>query len=121
MRPATLATAFLIACGGDEPLTRYDTEIQPIWDDSCNSCHSSASMRGELDLESGPSTIVGVTADQVDFALVEPGDPDNSYLMQKLFDTHIAAGGEGDPMPQGGTLSTSELDTIEAWIADGAE
>jgi hypothetical protein len=48
---------------------------------------------------------------------VEPGDPDNSYLIQKLEGTATV----GDQMPLGGTpLSQATIDVIRQWITEGA-
>ena len=49
--------------------------------------------------------------------LVVPGDPEGSYLVQKL---EGAAGIEGDKMPQNGELEADRLQLIEDWIAAGA-
>ena len=52
---------------------------------------------------------------------VEPGNPENSYIMYKLTGTQAEVGGEGVQMPKDlDPLSTAELDTIEAWIRSGA-
>jgi len=48
---------------------------------------------------------------------VEPGDPDNSYLIHKLEGTQSV----GTRMPQGGPfLDQATIDMIRQWIADGA-
>ena len=47
---------------------------------------------------------------------VLPGNPDNSYLIQKLEGT--ASG--GGIMPPGGALPQATIDTIRQWITDGA-
>lgn len=50
---------------------------------------------------------------------VEPGDPDNSYLIRKL---EGAAGIVGTRMPQGGPfLSAEQIGVIREWIQNGAE
>ena len=50
--------------------------------------------------------------------LVKPGDPTNSYLMQKLEGTHMCLGTQ---MPRGsGQLAAADLATIRAWICNGA-
>ena len=50
---------------------------------------------------------------------VVPGDPDNSFLMQKL--TGPAAD-EGDQMPdRGSQLDAATLAAIRTWIANGAK
>jgi hypothetical protein len=49
--------------------------------------------------------------------LLTPGDPDNSYLVQKLEGT-AAVGGR---MPQGGPfLDQATIDLVRQWISDGA-
>ena len=55
--------------------------------------------------------------------LVVPGDPDASYLLDKLNDTQLDAdvGGAGTVMPPGAMLGMGDLDAVSAWIADGAE
>jgi len=46
---------------------------------------------------------------------VEPGQPDNSYLVQRIDGTVTPR------MPLGGApLSTEEIDAIRQWILDGA-
>ena len=48
---------------------------------------------------------------------VEPGDPDNSYLVQKLEGTAAA----GAQMPFGGPpLDEALIGDIRQWISDGA-
>jgi hypothetical protein len=53
---------------------------------------------------------------------VAPGDPQNSYLVHKLRDTHLDVGGQlgTDPMPPLMALDDSDIQTIEAWITGGA-
>ncbi len=49
---------------------------------------------------------------------IEPGDPDNSYLIQKI---EGAAGIVGSRMPQGGPfLDQATIDMIRQWVSDGA-
>ena len=48
---------------------------------------------------------------------VDPGDPDNSYLIQKLEGTAAV----GARMPLGGTaLSQADINVVRQWISDGA-
>ena len=51
---------------------------------------------------------------------IEPGDTANSYLWLKLQGTHTAAGGSGAQMPKSGSISATDLATIETWITEGA-
>ena len=52
--------------------------------------------------------------------LIDPGDPENSYLWRKIDGTHIAAGGAGATMPRTGSIGKKKRDKIEAWILDNA-
>jgi hypothetical protein len=47
---------------------------------------------------------------------VEPGQPNNSYLVLKLEGEPSA----GQQMPPGAPLPQSEIDVIRQWITDGA-
>jgi hypothetical protein len=49
---------------------------------------------------------------------VKPGDPANSYLLQKLEGTHMCMGAR---MPKAGSpLSAAAIQTIADWICEGA-
>jgi hypothetical protein len=65
--------------------------------------------------------IVGVKAKfRSDLQLVEPGDPDGSFLVQKLEAT-VASSDVGSPMPYGYPhLSSPEVELLRQWIVDGA-
>ena len=54
--------------------------------------------------------------------LVEPFEPENSYLVHKLRDTHREIGGEDDimPPPSRDPLTEAQILTVEEWIAQGA-
>ena len=83
------------------------------------------SRTGNLDLSTGQShgELVGVqpSIDQArddGFLRVDPGNPDNSFLLIKLEGPPL---GEGSRMPLTGTpLTPAEIDVIRAWIEDGA-
>jgi len=51
--------------------------------------------------------------------LIEPSEPENSYLMHKLKDTQADVGGAGTQMPLGG-LDPADIQLIEDWILAGA-
>ena len=112
--------------GSGGPVDASFAAVQAVFDNHC-SCHLAAPnpiSNGDLELTAGKSymNLVSVKAHQATTTnRVEPGDPMLSYLWLKLskqFDT--VPGGGPDPMPLGPPLSQSQLDSIEAWIADGA-
>jgi len=83
-------------------------------------CHSGASAPLGLQLDEGSAydNLVNQPSEQQsDYFRVSPGDPDNSYLIQKL--EGIAA--VGQQMPRGlPPLSIDTVASIRQWIADGA-
>ena len=112
--PATTATA---------------DDVKAILAGNCalGGCHLSAPGAGRLVLDvSSPrwmDTVVNVRAKEVPaLALVAPGDPDQSWLVHKVFGDFCgtACTGCGGPMPPGGSLSDADRQAIVAWIADGA-
>ena len=103
------------------------TQIQTmVFTPSCAGCHSgptSNNLPSGMNLSSAAAShaaLVDVVSLQANPALdrVEPGDPDNSYLIRKL------EGGPnigGSRMPQGGPfLDQATVDMIRQWISDGA-
>ena len=89
------------------------------------SCHGPAGAKGALVLTADVAydQLVGVPADNAvakakGTLRVKPGDPDASFLVQKL---GTPAAGEGDRMPQrSGPSAAEELDLLRRWIAAGA-
>jgi hypothetical protein len=86
----------------------------------CTACHAGASAPVGLRLDEGNSynLLVGIPSTEVPGLLrVRAGDPDNSYLIQKL-EGRAAVGAQ---MPLGGPpLPVSTIAFIRQWIADGA-
>jgi len=124
----------LAACGGggtEPPITVQPTlaSIQAeIFTPTCAtaSCHSTAQLEAGLDLTAGKAwdSLVGVECSTRDAELegllrIDPGDPDNSFIIHKL-----RAGlspNKGRRMPYDGPyLRDGEIDVIEEWIAAGA-
>ena len=93
-----------------------DNVFTPI----CTFCHIGAAAPQGLRLDEGNShsQLVGISSSEVPGILrVAPGDPDNSYLVQKLEGTAAV----GEQMPFGGpALPQSTIDVIRQWIIDGA-
>lgn len=111
--------------GGGEPGTTLSEIQTTIFSTTCavSGCHdgSGNDLPGSMDLRSGQAyaSIVGVpSARRPELNRVEPGDPDNSYLIHKL---ENAPGIIGSPMPPTGPLSTEQIAMIREWIAEGAE
>lgn len=125
-----------VACAGDGTGLDVDDgsgevtlsgDVQPIFTGNCalSGCHAESSPQEGMSLGAGQtfSNVVNVAARQLpSMNRVTPNQPDNSYLVHKVQDTHMAAGGSGDRMPQGRSpLSQSDIDLIRAWIQAGAQ
>ena len=99
----------------------FATQIQPIFSQRCDHCHSGGGAPQGLRLDAANSydDLVDVPSQEVpSLKRVDPGDPDNSYLVQKIEGT-AAVGGR---MPLGGSrLPQEEIDLIRQWIGQGAE
>jgi hypothetical protein len=99
-----------------------DTDVQPLLNSNCTSCHSGSSPSFGLDWSSGnawDSSYLVNSSHNSSYNIVEPGDADNSWMIIKLEGDQ--GSGNGDQMPKGGTpLSKADIDTIRDWIDDGA-
>lgn len=97
------------------------TNVQKIFTANCIRCHSGPSAPQGMSLAEGVSfgQIVGVVSNQQsDLMRINPGNPDDSYLLRKVLGT---PGITGAQMPLGGPfLSTEDIQTITDWIAAGA-
>jgi len=118
------------SCGsGNGPLIPGGGNLQPDFDSIqaniftpvCSSCHvgATAPLGLRLDAANSYDLLVGVAAVQQSGLLrVDPGNPNGSYLIQKLAGS-AAVGGQ---MPLGAPpLSQSEIDVVRQWISDGAQ
>jgi hypothetical protein len=107
--------------GGVVPLgADFDAIQQNVFTPICTACHAGASAPVGLRLDAGNSysLLVGVASGESPGTLrVKPGDPDNSYIIQKL-EGHAAVGAQ---MPLGGPpLPVTTIAFIRQWITNGA-
>jgi hypothetical protein len=107
--------------GGSVLQANFDSIQQNVFDARCIVCHIGASAPLGLRLDDANSygLLVGVASVQAPaLQRVDPGDPDSSYLIQKLEGTASA----GARMPLGATpLSQADIAVIRQWITDGAQ
>jgi mono/diheme cytochrome c family protein len=102
------------------------SDIQPtVFTEFCANCHSGGggSLPSSLNLTSAADShanLVSVASSQQPaLNLVEPGNPDDSYLIRKLEGGPNISGGQ---MPQGGPfLDQATIDVIRQWITEGAQ
>lgn len=102
----------------------FAADVQPILTGACalSGCHTGGNRAEDLDLRSGMAyrDLVGVPAGQCsDGRLrVEPGDVDESYLIDKILGVDLCS---GSIMPKGGRdLTAAEIQILRDWVAAGA-
>jgi hypothetical protein len=112
--------------GSLPPLSADFASIQAnIFTPICSVCHIGGGAPEGLRLDAADSfnLLVGVPSTEVPSLLrVKPGDPDNSYIIQKL-EGHAAVGAQmpfGCPSTQP-CLTTTTIAFIRQWITDGAQ
>ena len=113
----TTSTDMVFDAAAEGPATFAQVQ-ETIFDVSCalSGCHGDSAWPN-LSAGQAYDNILDVESSR-GIALVEPGDPDNSYLYLKLLaDADI----DGSRMPPGGPYLTPDaLETVRAWIEDGA-
>lgn len=130
-RAGLLASSMLLAaCGsgsgtiGGNPAgslqANFDSIQNNVFDALCVGCHLGATAPAGLRLDAANSfaLLVGfASVQQPGLLRVDPGNPNASYLIQKLEGTAAT----GAQMPLNGTpLPTADIAVIRQWITDGA-
>lgn len=98
------------------------SEIQAsVFSPTCatSGCHAGANPQANLNLDATNSyaMLVGVASTQdPGIQRVNPTNPGNSYLIQKL----EGPGASGGQMPPSGAIPQADIDTIRQWITAGA-
>ena len=124
----------LTGCPGDlaDPRAFLDAGVElkdaeTILADSCgkSDCHDDSAPAADLDLlsfgvEDRVVDVMAIGAGCTNRVLVVAGDPDSSYLMDKILDI---PGICFSPMPVPGTgeLSAEEIEVLRQWIIDLGE
>src|SRR3954471_13015393 len=84
----------------------FKTEILPVLEKNCVSCHGPSQKMAKLDLSSFTGMMEGSSSGPV----IAPGKPERSLLWKLI---------ENDTMPQGGKLTTAEKQLIKSYIQYG--
>lgn len=107
----------------------FASDIQPIFTANCAfaGCHGNTNTQPtgkpmELTAGQAYANIVSVSAFELAaMNRIEPGDPDDSYLIHKIQGTQASVGGSGSQMPLGGTpLDAATIQLIRMWVEQGA-
>jgi hypothetical protein len=113
---------------GDAGVPATFVHVQRIFNESCASCHccsdplllTTGMAYAQIVNRKAPSSAAGID-ESCGGVLVKPGDPDASYLYQKISTTSPCA---GQPMPRAefqlSPLQECEQDLVRRWILAGA-
>lgn len=90
----------------------YNSQVQSIFNSRCINCHGS---NGGVDLGSFEK-LMGSTGTNYGNRVIVANEPDSSGLVDKIEANPMF----GNRMPQGGTLTQDQINTIRQWISEGA-
>ena len=138
----TVGDGPLLDCPPDVDETGdFHTKVRPLFEtdaNHCASCHGPAqtspyaglTLGGQISSKCIVERLKRASNDGGQFKLVEPGDPDKSYLYLKASGlaatTGCASSDVNKPCntatmpPSGRTMTDAELAILRQWIADGA-
>ncbi len=111
----------VLACGpADTPPATFSEVNTRVFTLSCvfSACHQGPSAAGDMNLQvmAYEHIVDAASMENPSKVRVKPGDPDGSYLMDKL----LGPGVTGDQMPQGDMLDEERLALVRSWIEAGA-
>jgi hypothetical protein len=115
------------ADGGEPQIVSFSADIVPIFEATCGAstmgCHTAAAYNasGMADCRSPTPQTPNAGGGTIKRYVV-PGDPDQSYLLQRanLQPDPCDLPDEPGPMPPVGSIADQDLELIERWIEQGA-
>ena len=137
---ALTAIVTLPGCGEEDDTVTYADDVRPLFNRRCTTCHRPGTPIG-VDIQNPFAPETGLVDSLNSWNLeypgetpernVLPGDPDNSFLMDKLIGSSALPrdpDGPGPASPHGGApmplqiepLTQEELATFETWVTQGA-
>jgi hypothetical protein len=99
-----------LAVSAQSPADQFEMKVRPLLAKYCLTCHAETKMGG-LEMTSREAMMRGGASGPA----LRPGDADGSLMMQAVRQTH-----EKFKMPPGTKLGQEEIETLAAWIRDGA-
>ncbi len=101
--------------GTVEDVYDFDTVVDEVWP-RCTSCHLDGGQATPYFGED-PGNLIGQPSNYYNgLTLVVPGDPESSFLYQKVRGTHDGSGGMMPP--SGDPLTTAQLGAVYGWILE---
>lgn len=117
----------MTACGpgpdANAETVLFEQSILPVLEARCASCHMTGDEPGNMALvaDAAYPSLLQMSEQIEGMQIVEPGNPDQSYLMLKLKGKHLDAGGMGARMPLAAPpLTPEQIKQLRDWIEQGA-
>lgn len=114
---AALSVVTMVAAGrsfADEPpldaKSAFERNVATVFVRNCLSCHNASEASGGLDLSQAASVLKGGDSG----AAIAPGDPDGSYLLERIKEGSMPPKGKGRP------LTEEVTSLLSNWIKSGA-
>jgi hypothetical protein len=104
------------ADGDSAAPVRYARDVRPILSNRCFACHGPDAGARAADL--ALHTFDGATENRGGYQVVVPGDPDASYLLERICSDDASA--VMPPRSAGAPLTEREIETLRRWIEQGA-
>lgn len=99
----------------------FKRDVEPILNKHCVQCHMEGTELGNFSLYPDPrGNMIKMQSTQCGLNLVEPGRPDQSYMLIKMLGAQASVGGKGLRMPWEYDLSKAEIEVVRRWIRQGA-
>jgi mono/diheme cytochrome c family protein len=86
----------------------FANDVMPIFSASCNTCHGGDQTKAGLDM----TTYASLMAGSMQGAVIFPGSPSQSVLVQQVVD--------GEMPKRGDKLTAEQIQVISDWVAAGA-
>jgi len=114
---AVVALTLPPVCSADEPASRdegtppardeaFETNVAAVLVRNCLRCHNASEASGGLDLSRREKLLAGGDSG----AVIEPGDPEASYLLDRVSDGSMPPEGKASP------LEEAEIAGLKTWI-----
>src|SRR5687768_2506048 len=107
--PFFVATS-LVAADDTKAQEFFEMRVRPLLAKNCMACHTASKMGG-LEMRSRETLLTGGNSGPA----VVPGEPDASLLLKVVRHQH-----ERIKMPPSGRLQPEDVETLAAWVRDGA-
>ena len=94
----------------------FNRDIRPLFAKRCTACHGGVKAAGKVSFVYREQALANGKSGK---RAIAPGRPEDSELMRR-----VTSSDPDERMPQpdhGPALSTTEIDTLRRWIADGAQ